>query len=74
VWGCFILLNAGRAGRVSLQVLSDFFPATAFPLVGLTGFVEVIALAWWGVEFWRAMNLARAHRAKLLGASPPVRG
>jgi len=74
VWGCFILLNAGRAGRVSLQVLSDFFPATAFPLVGLTGFVEVIALAWWGVELWRAMNPARAHHAGPLGASLPVRG
>jgi hypothetical protein len=74
LWGPFILLNAGCAGRVSLQVLSDFFPATAFPLVGLTGFVEVIALAWWGVELWRTMNLAQTHRAQLLGASLPVRG
>ena len=72
LWGPFILLNVGCAGRVLLQVLTDFFPATAFPLVGLTGFIEVVALGWWGVELWRTMNLARTHRPKLLGASAPV--
>ena len=41
LWGPFILLNVGCAGRVLLQVLTDFFPATAFPTGGLTGFVEV---------------------------------
>ena len=72
LWGPFILLNVGCAGRVLLQVLTDFIPATAFPLVGFTGFIEVIALGWWGVELWRTMNLARTHRAKLPGASLPV--
>jgi hypothetical protein len=72
LWGPFILLNLGCAGRVLLQVLTDFLPATAFPLVGLTGFIEVVALAWWGVELWRTMNLARTQRPKLLGASLPV--
>ena len=67
LWGPFILLNVGCAGRVLLQVLTDFLPATAYPLVGLTGFIEVIALAWWGVELWHTMNLARTHRPKLLG-------
>jgi len=62
LWGPFILLNVGCAGRVLLQVLTDFFPATAFPLVGLTGFVEVLALGWWGVELWKMMNLSRANR------------
>ncbi len=72
LWGPFILLNVGCAGRVLLQVLTDFIPATAFRLVGFTGFVEVIALAWWGVELWHTMNLARTHRARLLGASRAV--
>ena len=72
LWGPFILLNVGCAGRVLLQVLTDFFPATAFSLVGLTGFIEVIALGWWGVELWHTMNLAKTHRAKLLRASLPI--
>jgi hypothetical protein len=57
---------------VLLQVLTDFTPATAFPLVGLTGFIEVIALGWWGVELWHTVNLARMHRPKLPGASLPM--
>lgn len=72
LWGPFILLNLGCAGRVLLQVLTDFIPATAFPLVGFTGFIEVIALGWWGFELWHTMNLARTHRAKRLGAPQPV--
>jgi len=72
LWGPFILLNVGCAGRVSLQVLTDFFPATAFSLVGVTGFIEVIALGWWGVELWHTMNLARTHRARLLRAPLPL--
>ena len=27
-----------------LQILTDFIPRVAFPLVGVTGFIEVIAL------------------------------
>jgi hypothetical protein len=44
----------------------------AFRLVGVTGFIEVTALAWWGVELWHTMNLSRTHRAKLLRAPLPV--
>ncbi len=72
LWGPFILLNVGCAARVLLQVLTDFIPATAFALVGLTGFIEVIALGWWSVELWHTMSLAHTHRSKLLGGSLPV--
>jgi len=37
-------------------------PAVAFPLVGLTGFVEFAALLWWGVELWRTMNIVKTSR------------
>ena len=30
--------------------------------------IELVALTWWGVEMWRTMNLAHAHRAGMLGA------
>src|SRR5947209_252644 len=66
LWGPFILLNLGNTGRVVLQILTDWFPQTAYPLVGFTGFIEVIALAWWGVHLWRVMNLAKTHRREVL--------
>jgi hypothetical protein len=65
LWGPFLLFNMGNAARVTLQILTDFVPNIAYPLVGLSGFVEVIALAWWGAELWRTMNLAHTERAKL---------
>lgn len=65
LWIPFVLINLGCSGRVLLQVLTDFVPAVAYPLVGLTGFVEFTALLWWGVELWRTMNLAKTSRAKM---------
>jgi NnrS protein len=62
LWGPFILLNLGNAGRVALQILTDFIPHIAYSLVGVTGFLEVTALAWWGIELWRTMNVSRARR------------
>jgi hypothetical protein len=66
LWGPFLLINLGCAGRVGLQILTDFAPTVAFPLVGLTGFIEVVALAWWGIGLWRVMNLARSRRPQVL--------
>lgn len=72
LWGPFILLNVGCAGRVVLQTLTDWRPATAYPLIGFTGVIELIALAWWGVGLWRVMNLAKTHRASVLRVPIPV--
>jgi NnrS protein len=66
LWGPFILINLGNAGRVLLQVFTDWFPKPAYSLLGFTGFIEVIALAWWGIHLWRVMNLARIHRPQSL--------
>jgi hypothetical protein len=71
LWGPFIVFNVGNIGRVTLQILTDFIPQAAFPLVGLTGFIEVMALAWWGIELWRTMNLSKTHRAEFLPAPVP---
>jgi NnrS protein len=66
LWGPFLLINAGNAGRVLLQILTDWSPKIAYPLIGFTGFVEVVGLAWWGIHLWRVMNMARTHRSRAL--------
>ncbi|MGE5205574.1 MAG: hypothetical protein ACM3PW_08160, partial [Chlamydiota bacterium] len=66
LWGPFLLINLGCAGRVGLQILTDFAPRISYSLIGLTGFLEVAALAWWGIGLWKVMNLARTHRPQVL--------
>jgi hypothetical protein len=75
LWAPFILLNVGCAGRVLLQVLTDFIPTIAYSMIGFTGFIELFALGWWGIELWRTMNLAaKGGAASMLAPFPvPVR-
>jgi hypothetical protein len=56
LWVPFVLINVGNTGRVVLQIVTDFAPSFAYHLIGITGFVEVTALAWWGIGLWRVMN------------------
>jgi hypothetical protein len=72
LWGPFILINIGNAGRVVLQILTDWYPQVAYRWLGFTGFVEVAALAWWGIHLWRVMNLARTHRPQAHTINVPV--
>ena len=72
LWAPFLLFNVGCAGRVLLQILTDFVPSVAYPLIGFTGFIELNALLWWGIELWRTMNLARTNRTTLLRAPFPL--
>ena len=73
LWVPFALLNVGCAGRVLLQVLTDFEPSIAYPLIGFTGFVELTALAWWGIELWRTMNVAaKVPRSATPAVSLPI--
>ncbi len=71
LWGPFILFNIGNTGRVLLQVLTDWYPQAAYPLLGFTGFIEVTALAWWGIHLWRVMNMAMKHRPAVLTINVP---
>jgi hypothetical protein len=48
LWTTFLLLNVGNAARVGLEVATDYTPA-AFKPMGLTGFVELIGIAIWGI-------------------------
>jgi hypothetical protein len=72
LWGPFLLITIGNGGRVLLQIGTDFFPTVCYPLLGLTGFIEVTALAWWGIGLWRIMNLSHSERPKLLAMPAPA--
>lgn len=72
LWGPFVLITMGNSGRVLLQIATDFYPNVAYPLVGLTGFIEVTALAWWGIGLWRVMNQSHTERAMVLMAPGPA--
>ncbi|MBP7148989.1 MAG: NnrS family protein [Acidobacteria bacterium] len=58
--GPFLLVNAGCALRVGLQVLTDWWSG-AFLLVGISSLLEFAGLAWWGAHVLAL--LLRRHRA-----------
>lgn len=53
--GPFVLINIGCFLRVSTQTLTDWHP-TFFAIVGVSGLLEVVALAWWGIDLLRLMR------------------
>lgn len=55
LWIPFVLINVGCAMRVLFQVATDFGD-WAFPIAGVSGLLEVTALAVWGLHLWRIMN------------------
>lgn len=54
LWTAFLLLNIGNAARVGLEVATDYSPQ-AFALMGITGFVELTALALWAIAMGTTM-------------------
>src|SRR5690606_33537146 len=65
LWGPFILVNVGCFLRVSTQTLTDWHPGF-FGVVGISGTLEVIGLAWWGT------HLARMMLARATDGAPPA--
>lgn len=61
----FVLVNVGCGLRVSIQILSDFTP-WAFPVIGISGILEVTGISLWAVEVWRVMR--RGARGVTFGA------
>jgi hypothetical protein len=54
LWGPFLLVNAGCFLRVTLQILTDWTPH-AYPLVGISGLLELIGLTWWAAHLTPTM-------------------
>lgn len=58
LWPTFLLLNLGNLTRVSFQIATDFSPA-AYPIMGISGFIEVVGLTLWGYELWANMRAGK---------------
>lgn len=58
LWPTFILLNLGNTMRVTFQIATDFTP-NAFPIMGISGFIEVVGLTLWAYELVRNMRAGR---------------
>lgn len=54
LWVPFVLLNLGCTLRVTTQIATDF-TESAFPIIGISGVLEVSALAVWATHLWRIM-------------------
>lgn len=65
LWPTFLLLNLGNAMRVTFQIATDFTPS-AYPIMGVSGFIEVVGLSLWAYELVRNMR-ARAVSEKKVG-------
>jgi hypothetical protein len=64
LWTAFVLLNAGNAGRVALEIATDYTPS-AFAPMGATGFIELVGLAIWGTTMLG--TLIRSRRLAYAG-------
>lgn len=53
-----MLLNLGNLTRVSFQIATDFSPA-AYPVMGVSGFIEVVGLTLWGYELFANMRVGK---------------
>ena len=70
--GPFLLVNVGCLLRVVLQTLTDW-SSGIYPLLGLSGTLEVAGLAWWGlglVRIIRQGKRAAGAPARALGPRP----
>jgi hypothetical protein len=67
LWGPFALVNLGCLLRVTIQPLTDFAPVM-FKFIAISGALEVLGLAWWGLTmiglmWWRKPAAASANVA-----------
>ncbi len=62
LWSVFILLNLGNTARVVLEIATDYTDHAFVPM-GVTGFIELVALAIWAVHVTRPMlvRMQTAH-------------
>jgi len=70
MWGPFVLVNTGCLLRVTLQVATDWTPG-AFPVIGISGALELIGLGWWAAHLVGMMFRGRAAAEGSQEQPPP---
>jgi len=65
-----VLLNLGCFLRVSLQISSDW-TSSAYPVIGVSGVLELIALLLWVAVLWRGL-LGQVPRRVEIPVGTPV--
>jgi len=58
LWPTFVLLNLGNLTRVSFQIATDFSPS-AYTVMGVSGFIEVLGLTLWAYELFANMRVGK---------------
>jgi hypothetical protein len=56
LWAPFVLIVAGNGLRVMSQILTDFAPSTAYPVMGVSGVLQVAGFSIWGIHIWRVLG------------------
>jgi len=60
----FWLLNIGNASRIGFEILCATKNITVHQIVGVTGFLEVLALFLFGINIWVTMTREEAYEVK----------
>jgi hypothetical protein len=63
---------AERTFSLRDMINSSFDEVRALADAGFTGFIELGALLWWGIELWHTMNVAPKGRPTSMPVSFPV--
>lgn len=72
LWPTFILLNLGNTMRITFQIATDFTPS-AFPIMGVSGLIEVVGLTLWAYELVRNMRRrTESERRDSIGGRRPI--
>ena len=58
LWPTFVLLNLGNLTRVTFQIATDFSPS-AYRVMGISGFIEVVGLTLWSYELIANMRVGK---------------
>lgn len=59
----FVLLNIGIFLRVAAQMLIPSYPGLAYPVVGISGWLEVTAMGMFAYNLWNTINLKEELRS-----------
>jgi hypothetical protein len=69
LWGPWLLVNVGCLMRVVTQIHTDW-SQTGFPIVGISGTLEVVGLTWWGLHLIAIMIEGKRAEANNIAELP----